>query len=84
MSPISEYVIHLKRNEIHLHFSVNNLFFFKNTRGLRENHQTTNRSNKTVLTIMCNFELIQLVKNGTKIIFLENVIKYIKRSFIFD
>lgn len=33
---------------------------------------------------MCNFELIQLVKNGTKIKFLENVIKYIKRSFIFD
>lgn len=83
MSPISEYVIHLKRNEIHLHFSVNKLFF-KNTRGLRENHHTTYRSNKTVLTIMCNFELIQLVKNGTKIKFLENVIKYIKRSFIFD
>lgn len=83
MSPISEYVIHLKRNEIHLHFSVNEPFF-KNTRGLRENHHTTYRSNKTVLTIMCNFELIQLVKNGTKIKFLENVIKYIKRSFIFD
>lgn len=83
MSPISEYVIHLKRNEIHLHFSVNKPFF-KNTRGLRENHHTTYRSNKTVLTIMCNFELIQLVKNGTKIKFLENVIKYIKRSFIFD
>lgn len=30
---------------------------------------------------MCNFELIQLVKNGPKINFLENVIKYIKRSF---
>lgn len=83
MSPISEYVIHLKRNEIHLHFSVNKPFF-KNTRGLRENHQTTYRSNKTVLTILCNFELIQLVKNGTKIKFLENVIKSIKGSFIFD